>query len=586
MRLLLAALLVSAIAFPSFAADTPSKDYIDPEATGAVAVLDKNEAVHSKRYMVSAAHPLAVEAGAAILAKGGNALDAAIATQLTLNVVEPQSSGIGGGGFLLYYEAATKKLHVLDGRETAPAKASEKLFLDENGKPLAFLDAVKGGRSVGVPGLLLMLETAHRTHGYLDWATLFEQPIQLAKHGFPMSPRLRDLLIASPYIREFPASLQPYANRDGTIKQVGETITNAPMGKTLSTLALKGAKPFYDGEIAAQIVDAVQDTSINPGSLELIDLKDYKVRIREAVCAPYRTYTVCSMPPPSSGGVTVLQALGVLEHLPIVEAKPLSVDAVHYYSEASKLAYADRNRYLADPDFEDVPVEAMLSPYYLKERASLVSPDKSMGKAEAGVFASHAPANLPIVEEHPSTTHISIVDAQGNAVSMTTSIENGFGSGLSAGGFLLNNQLTDFSFNPMLDDGQTPHPNRVEPGKRPRSSMSPTMVFDKQGKLVLVVGSPGGSRIIDYVLQTLIAVLDWKLDIQQAINLPRYLNMNGPIELEAGTALEAIKPELEARGHEVRVTETGSGIHGIQKDEDGGWIGGADPRREGIALGN
>jgi gamma-glutamyltranspeptidase / glutathione hydrolase len=580
-----ATLLAGAATTAAYAVD----DFRNPEITRHNAVpLENRASVKGKRYMITAANPLATQVGADILARGGNAVDAAIATQLALNVVEPQSSGIGGGGFMLYYDAATKKLHIYDGRETAPMEASSTLFLDANGKPLPFMQAVQGGHSVGTPGLLKMLETAHRKHGHTEWSQLFQGAMTLSGQGFPMSPRLHDLLTTTAHVQAFPASMRPFLNAEGNVKAEGEIVINKPLHDTFATLAIKGTKPFYEGAIAADIAKAVETSPIHPGTLSLNDLKKYQVREREPVCAPYREYRVCSMPPPSSGGVTILQALRILEKLQgmdIREAKPVSADAVHLFAEASKLAYADRNRYLADPDFVDVPVAELLDDDYLASRAALIAPDHALKDVKHGTFgeAEQKAAFILTTEEHPSTTHLSVVDMQGNAVSMTTSIEQGFGSGLSVDGFLLNNQLTDFSFLPNLPDG-TPHPNRVEPGKRPRSSMSPSMVFDKDGKLVMVIGSPGGARIIEYTLQTLIGVLDWDLDIQQAINLPHYLNMNGPTELEANTPAAELKDELEARGHVVKVIDSPSGLHGVVRV--GSTLkGGADPRREGVAIG-
>lgn len=578
--------LLSIVAEPAHAVD----DFLHPE-TGRYdnAVAASKEAILGKRYMISAANPLAVEAGAQILEEGGSAIDAAIATQLVLNVVEPQSSGIGGGGFLLYWDAGAKKLHVYDGRETAPALAHETMFLGRDGKPMRFGDAVKGGRSVGTPGLLKMLEHAHRKHGHVEWSRLFADAMRLSRDGFPLSPRLHELLSTTAHIREFRTTLRPYLKPNGTLKNVGELVVNKPLHDTFAEIALKGSGPFYNGKIAADMVAAVQESPVNPGLLSAHDLKHYAVRERDAVCAPYREYQVCSMPPPSSGGIALLQALAILEKLTAVldirKFEPVSLDAAHVFSEVSKLAYADRNYYLADPDFTEVPVKALLAPGYIAKRAAMVQPGKAMAEAPHGVFRSRADAiRLPAPEERPSTTHISVVDINGNAVSMTTSIEYAFGSGLATGGFLLNNQLTDFSFSPTLPDRVTPHPNRVEPGKRPRSSMTPAMVFDKNGKLVMVIGSPGGGRIIEYVLQTIIAVIDWNLNIQQAINLPHYLNMNGPTELEAGTSAANLKEGLEKLGHTVKVADTPSGLHGITRI-NGELAGGADPRREGIAIG-
>ena len=576
-------ILFSALLFittPALAVD----DFVNPEFS---TKGEHREAVHAKKYMVSAANPLAVEAGVKILEVGGNAVDAAIATQMVLNVVEPQSSGIGGGGFMLYYDAKSKEIHVFDGRETAPKAADEKLFLDAAGKPLEFMTAVQGGLSVGTPGLLKMLDYAHKNYGKQPWANLFGEAIRISKNGFPFSPRLHDHLKTITHIHAFPESMKPYRTESGELKKVGDYIVNTELSNTFSIIAEQGIKPFYEGELAEDIADAVAHSPIHPGKLAYADLKAYQMKERKVVCAPFRHYKVCSMPPPSSGGITVLQILGILEDLTedISLLKPTSAQAIHYVTEASRLAYADRNRYLADPDFEDVPAKGLLDDGYIRSRAQLISPGKAMPEATPGVPGQNGKkaASIPVDTERPSTTHISVIDAQGNAVSMTTSIEYGFGSGLSVRGFLLNNQLTDFSFEPKLPDG-TPHPNRVEAGKRPRSSMSPTLVFDEKSNLLMAIGSPGGGRIIEYVTQTLLGVLAWNLDVQQAINLPHYLNMNGPTELEAGTELEALKPEIEKRGGEVVVQEIPSGLHGIMR-VNGALLGGADPRREGVALG-
>lgn len=562
------------------------EDSRNPEVTNSVVDFGRTS-VHGKEFMVVSANPHASEAGARILREGGNALDAAFAAQMVLNVVEPQSSGIGGGAFLMYYDAAQEKLFVYDGRETAPAAATPELFLDENGQSLSFMEAVQGGKSVGIPGLLKLVELTHEKHGRAEWPALFADAIRLSRDGFAMSPRLKTLVETATHMHAFPDTLAPYVNKDGSIKAVGDVITNPPLANVFTTIANEGIGPFYTGNIAQDIVKAVQKSAIHPGLLSLKDMKSYEVVEREALCVAYRVYSVCSMPPPSSGGVTVMQTLGILERLPvdIRHFAPLSADAVHYIAEASKLAYADRNRYLADPAYADVPAKKLLDKEYLNRRASLVSSRNVRQTAEPGQpDADIAAYAVAATREHPSTTHISVVDKEGNAVSLTSSVEYMFGSGLSVHGFVLNNQLTDFNFEPYLEDGKIPHPNRVEAGKRPRSSMSPTIVFNQQHTPVLVVGSPGGSRIITYVLQTLIGVLDWEMDIQDAINMPHYLNMNGPTELESNRNQQPLKAALEARGHSVIFNDAPSGIHGISIDA-GGLTGGADPRREGVAIG-
>jgi gamma-glutamyltranspeptidase/glutathione hydrolase len=513
------------------------------------------EPVAAREFMVSAAHPLAARAGYDILARGGSAVDAAIAVQLVLGLVEPESSGIGGGAFLRHWSEREKKLRSYDGRETAPASARADRFLDANGKPLPFMRAVLGGRSVGVPGVFRMLELAHRRHGRLPWAELFRPAIELAEQGFALSPRLHALLEAEQALREDPAARALYYG-----KALGEPIVNREYGATLRAVAAQGASVFYEGAIAADIVSAVRSRG---GDLTAADMAGYQAREREPLCGAYRVWRVCSMGPPSSGGVAVLQILGMLERTPFAKAPPQSAQAVHYFSEAGRFAYADRARYLGDPDRGAVPVERLLAPAYLAKRARLIG-ERSMRRALPGDF------------EH-GTSHFSIVEASGDAVAMTTTIESGFGSRVMVRGFLLNNELTDFDFVPG-------GPNEVGPGKRPRSSMSPTLVFDQGGRLQLVVGSPGGSLIINYVARTLVAVLDWKLDIQPAIEAPNYGSRNGPTEIERGSAYEALIPDLRARGHEVRVMEMESGLHGLERTP-GGWRGGADPRREGIALG-
>ena len=535
--------------------------------------------------MIAAAHPAAAEAGARILAEGGAAIDAAIAAQMVLGLVEPQSSGIGGGGFLLHYDAARDIVASYDGRETAPAAADETLFLAADGTPRPWPEAAVGGLSVGVPGAVRMLEQAHRAHGWTPWARLFEPAATLAERGFAISPRLAHMIESNPDLARFPDARAYFFHPDGSPKRAGETLFNPAYAKSMRAIAQAGADALHQGRIAAEIVAAVRDDPVNPGSLALTDLAGYRAKERRPVCGDYRRHRVCSMGPPSSGGVTLLQTLGLLEHFDLAALAPGSVAAIHLISEASRLAFADRNRYLADSDFVPVPVKGLLDPDYLRRRAGLIDPDRAMGEAAPGAPAgsedlARADAAAP---EFTSTSHLSVVDAQGNAVSFTTSVERAFGSRLMAAGFFLNNQLTDFSFAPTGEHG--PVANRVQPGKRPRSSMTPTLIFDEAGRLVAALGSPGGSRIIGFVAQSVIALLDWGLDAQAALSLPRHVNRNGVTELEAGTALERIAPPLEALGHDVRVRPLVSGLHAIRRVE-GGLEGGADPRREGIALGH
>jgi gamma-glutamyltranspeptidase/glutathione hydrolase len=532
--------------------------------------------------MVAAANPLAAQAGREILAAGGSAVDAAVAVQLVLNLVEPQSSGIGGGAFLVFWDGST--MTTLDGRERAPAAAKPERFLGSDGKPMTFYDAVVGGRSVGVPGTVRLLEKAHKNWGKLPWRDVIQPAVRLAENGFSISPRLNGLLTQEKYLQNDPVARAYFYEADGTPKQVGTILKNPAFAETLRTIAEKGADAFYTGEIAQDIVATVTGHATNPGDMTLDDLKTYTVEERPAVCGPYRTYKICGMGPPSSGQVAVQQILSTLETQDMATLKP-GPEAAHWMAEAGRLAFADRALYIGDPAFVNVPVKGLTDPGYLKSRAALVDPNRSMGKAKPG-----DPPFQKTFRWGPSdgiefgTSHMSIVDRNGNAVSMTTTIEDGFGARLmTKSGFLLNNELTDFSFAPV-DEGK-PVANRVEGGKRPRSSMAPTIVLDADNRLYAVVGSPGGSLIINYVAKTLVGLLDWKLDPQVAVDLPNFGSRNGPTELEAGTEAEGWKATLEAKGHEVKLIDQNSGIHAIVVTPTG-LVGGADSRREGVAIGN
>ncbi|MDB5374631.1 MAG: gamma-glutamyltransferase [Belnapia sp.] len=544
------------------------------------------QAQSAQRRMVVAAHPLAAEAGLAMLQAGGAAIDAAIAAQAMLSLVEPQASGLGGGALMLHWDAAARRLAAWDGRETAPAAAPPTLFL-KDGQPMAFLEAAVGGRAVGVPGAIRMLEAAHRAHGQLPWATLFTPAIAAAEAGFTVSPRLAALVgLDAERLRRDPAA-RGYFLPDGKPVAEGARLRNPALAATLRAIAEQGADALHRGPIAAEIAGAVRGHA-NPGLLTTDDLAGYAPVRRDAVCGPYRGFTVCSMPPPSSGGVAVLQILGVLAHQDL-QIDPRGLDAAHLLAEAGRIAFADRNRYLADIDHVAVPLRGLLDPGYLTLRAQLLDRDHAIAVPRPG----NPPwqGGVPLASQPPQpengTSHLSIVDAAGNVVALTTTIEDLFGARVMVRGFLLNNELTDFSFVPEVDG--RPVANRVGPAKRPRSSMSPSIVFGADGLPVAVVGSAGGSRIIGHVAQTLVAMLDWGLDPQAAVSLPRIGALNAGVELEAGTAAAALAPALEARGFPVEVRVMNSGLHAIriQRGPDGlRLLGGADPRRDGIALGD
>lgn len=567
----------------------------------------------STRFAVAAANPLAADAGYQILKAGGSAIDAAIAVQMVLALVEPQSSGIGGGAFLLYSNG--RSVQAFDGRETAPGAADEKLFLNADGKPLAFYDSVIGGRSVGTPGTVRMLELAHRQHGKLPWAQLFAPAIALAEGGFAVSARLHTLLANDKYLKNDPVAAAYFYQPDSAPLAVGTRLRNPALAEVLRQIATQGADALHTGAVAQAIVSKVQNHPTNPGKLALSDLARYQAKKREPLCTDYsasgKAYRLCGMPPPSSGAIAIGQILGILNHTsaaslpqatgtgsaPGTAAPTPSADWLHLYTDASRLAFADRAQYVADPDFVQPPGGSwmsLLDDGYLRQRASLIQPNgPSLKTALPGVPGTVKSAYAPMLEQPEyGTSHISILDAVGNALAMTTTIEGQFGARLMTdggtgkpGGFLLNNELTDFSFAPTDAQGQ-PVANRVQPGKRPRSSMAPTLVFDKaSGHIVASAGSPGGALIIHFTAKTLYGMLNWGLNAQQAIDLPNFGSLNGPSLLEEKRFSPATVEALRTRGAEVREMPMTSGLQAIEKTP-GGFFGGADPRREGVVRGD
>ena len=556
----------------------------------------------TEKFAVAAANPLATDAGYQVLKAGGNAIDAAVAVQMVLSLVEPQSSGIGGGAFLLH--SSGRELVAWDGRETAPAAATEKLFIGADGKPMPFYDGVVGGRSVGVPGTVRMLEQAHRAHGRLPWAQLIQPAIQLAEQGFQVSPRLATMLANEKHLIKDPVAAKYFYDAAGKPWPVGHVLKNPELAEVLRGIAARGSAALLQGPLAQAIVDKVTRHA-NPGKLTLADLANYQPKRRAPLChdlaAAGKTVEVCGFPPPSSGAIAIGQILGILAQTPGAAMKPdaaglPTADWLHYYTEAARLAFADRAQYVADPDFVQPPAGSwmsLLDPAYLKSRAALIGA-QSLKVAQPGqpgaVKTSFAP--MPEQPEY-GTSHISIVDAHGNALAMTTTIEDAFGARQMVKGFLLNNELTDFSFAPTGADGQ-PIANRVQPGKRPRSSMAPTLVFEKnadgsRGPLLMSGGSPGGALIIHYTAKTLHGVLNWGLTPQQAINLPNFGSTNGPSLLEEKKFPPATVEALRTRGAEVREMNMTSGLQAITRANVHGkpmWLGGADPRREGVVLGD
>jgi gamma-glutamyltranspeptidase/glutathione hydrolase len=556
----------------------PAFDQNPEAATGRSA----HAVVVAPHFMAASANPLATKAGQQVLAQGGSAADAVIAMQWVLALVEPQSSGLGGGAFAVAYDARTGQVLSYEGRETAPASAGPGRFLD-HGHPLPFEQAVNSGLSVGVPGLVAMLGRLHHDQGHLPWATLLQPAITLAEQGFQVSPRLHALVAGSKALHDSPTAAAYFFDpKTGQPWPVGHLLKNPQLAQVLRVLASRGAQAFYTGQLAQDMVDAVHSHPV-PGDLSLQDLASYQPQVGKALCSPWQRYTVCGAPPPSSGPLAVMQMLTLLQHTPIATLSPTSAKAIHYFSEAGRLAFADRDFYVADPSFVDVPVNALLDPDYLALRAALIQPDRSMGQAAPGDPVNRrAHTGTDATPELPSTSHMVAADAAGNVLSMTSSIESAFGSKIMVNGYLLNNQLTDFSLAPTDALGR-PVANRVQAGKRPRSSMAPMVVLH-DGKPYLAIGSPGGSSIINFVAKALVGVLMWNMNVQQAIDLPNYGSRNRATELETGTLGDDVVRQLQAMGHTVHVQDFPSGLQGIRFTSQG-LEGGADPRREGLAAG-
>lgn len=580
-----ALIAITTVALPQTAC--AQRALVEPEAATGIA---EKALVTTRRHMVAAANPYAVDAGVEMLRAGGSATDAAIATQLVLGLVEPQSSGLGGGGFTLHFDARSGAVTTLDGRETAPLSARADRFM-HNGQPIPFRDAVASGASVGTPGLVALLAEMHRRHGKLPWGRLFEPAIRLSLDGFTVTERLNRLLAWVGPERMSPVARAYFFGGDGRPVAVGSTLRNIDYATTLRAIADRGAQAIYHGELQQAIVRAVGEDPRGPGDLSGDDFAAYEVVERKPLCERYRMWRVCGMGAPSSGGLIVAQVLKLIEPLTSPEwlaTEPLTalpLGSMHLLAEAQKLAYADRDRYVADPAFVTVP-DGLLDETYLSARRRLIAHDRAMAAPAAGVpRPPRESVGTDATIERGGTTHISVVDDDGNAISMTTSIEGAFGSGLMVGGFLLNNELTDFSFLPTDASGR-PIANRIEPGKRPRSSMAPTIVLDETGtSLVAVLGSPGGSKIPFYVIKTLVALLDRGADAKSAAAMANFGGRGDTLEIEAGSTALAFAPALQKKGHQILLGDLNSGVHVIVR-KNGQLEGSADPRREGTAAGD
>lgn len=525
----------------------------------------------TKNILVSTANPLASQTGRDILLGGGNAIDAAVAVQLVLNLVEPQSSGLGGGGFLLYFDNKNKNLIFYDGRETAPSKIKKEHFLDKNGQPLSFYDAAVGGLAVGVPGLVSMLELVHKEYGMMKWESLFKPAINLSLEGFPISSRLHNQIKKDNYLHLIPNTSKYFYENTNIPKKVGYILKNKEFAETLKIISVGRSKAFYQGNLAKEIISTIQNSPIRKGVMNLEDLKNYKAIKQNPICGKYRKYKVCSASLPSAGGFSIIQILGILENFTL--SKNTIKKDIHLILEASKYSYLDRFKYLGDPSFNAINLKKFLSDEYLKNIASKISTVDAI-KLNFGVNKQ--------LNNQRSTTHFSIKDQYGNIVSMTSSIENSFGSRLMAGGFLLNNQLSDFNF--KQNNGLYKN-NIVEPGKKPLSSMSPTIIFDEKNNVKMVIGSPGGKSIIMYVIKAIIAVIDWNMPIKDAVNFPNFSLENNIVLLEKKRFDEEIKKYLLSLGHTIEEKKLNSGLHGFEMKKNI-ISGAADKRREGLVLVN
>jgi len=561
--------------------ETPPPAGHEPQPAPAAAPTSAHSWFHRhgsrSQPWVAAANPLAVDAGLEILGHGGKALDAAVAVQTMLGLVEPQSSGIAGGAFLMYYDAHTGKLTAFDGREKAPAGARPDMFLDEHGKPLSYVEAVRSGRSTGVPGVMAMLWSAHHRFGALPWKELFQPAIRSASQGFKVPARLAMFLgEGSP----FPPTNEVrnlFSRPDGDVLEEGDLFQNPQYAHSLEAIAREGPRALYEGEMADQIVHTTHQSPL-AGTMTQKDLASYRAEASQPLCRPYRDYSVCVPPPPSSG-VSLLEMLGILEHTDIATRRASDPQAWFLFAQASRLMYADRDRYVADPHFVSVPVERLLDPAYVRLRAQLIGEHAGPAPAAGDI---PLPRGRDTTNEAAGTSHFVVVDADGDVVSMTTTVESIFGSGRAVGGFVLNNQLTDFSFVPV--EGGQMVANAVEGGKRPRSSMAPVIVLDRAGNFVAALGSPGGSAILEYNAKTLVALLAWKLPLKQAIELPNLIARGDSFSGEVTRFAPAVLAGLHERGIDLKSGHAeNSGLHGVARLADGSYAGAADSRREGAA---